>query len=419
MTNNQNQPNQYDAVLGGNAPPPIHGAVLGGIEGVKRRLASSNVEAQIAALKEAVNYDETGLNLVIQALEDNRRKIRRAAVELLRDRNEPQAKLVLKNYKFWSGFERLYEYPNEYSTTFANRKVIEFDQKIGITDIIDTAYALRANYYSFWEGKEDISIENKLQILQEEPQKHLAEKVEALVFGNSANPDKVIFTVLEKFPNLKAIFIYDIKDDECMISGIPFLSISPILQALPYLEILKIRGSSSITRGGETWVFNPSLKHDNLKALTIESGGISREVITQFCQLQLPALEYLELWLGDYEYGGTSDIGDIMPIISGKYPKLKYLGLRNSQYSNNIAFALVDSPIIENLIELDLSMGTLTDEGAEALLNCRAIHQLDTLDISENCLSDEMIKQLSAFKFEVINTGYQKHPEERYCSVAE
>lgn len=419
MKNNQDQPNKYDAVLGGNAPPPIHGAVLGGIEGVKKRLASSDVDVQISALKEALNYDKTGLHLVLEAVEDNRRKVRQAAVELLQDRNEPQAKLVLKNYKFWGGFERLYDYPNEYSTKFANRKVIEFDQKIGITHTIDTAYALRANYYSFWEEKEYISIEDKLQILQKEPQKRLAEKIEALVFGNSANPDKVIFTVLEKFPNLKAIFIYDIKDDECMISGIPFLSISPILEALPYLEILKIRGSSSITRGGETWVFSPSLKHDNLKALTIESGGISREVITQFCQLELPTLEYLELWLGDYEYGGTSDIGDILPIISGKYPKLKYLGLRNSQYSNNIAFALVDSPIIENLIELDLSMGTLTDEGAEALLNCRAIHQLDTLDISENCLSDEIIKQLSAFKFEVINTGYQKHPEERYCSVAE
>ena len=35
MTNNQNQPREYDAVLGGQSPPPVEGAILGGIEGVK------------------------------------------------------------------------------------------------------------------------------------------------------------------------------------------------------------------------------------------------------------------------------------------------------------------------------------------------------------------------------------------------
>ena len=418
MTNNQNQPNQYDAVLGGNAPPPIHGAVLGGIEGVKRRLASSNVDAQIAALNDALNYDETGLKLVIQALEDNRRKVQKAAVKLLQDRKEPQVQSVLKNYKFWNRHERLYGLPNEHSTTFANRKIIEFDKNIGITDAVDRAYALRATHHS-WKGTVEISIEDKLQILQQETQQKLAKKVEALVFDVSYRVEDAIFSALEKFVNVKAIFLGDIEDREGMISDIPFLSVSPILQALPDLEVLKIRGSSSRYRGGETWVFNPSLKHDNLKALTIESGGISREVITQFCQLELPALEYVELWTGREEYSGTSSIEDIMPIISGKYPKLKYLGLRNSEYSDDIAFTLVDSPIMENLIELDFSMGTLTDEGAEALLNCPAIHQLDTLDISDNSLSDEMIERLSNLDIEVINLGYQKHPDERYCTVGE
>ncbi len=391
MTNNQNQPNQYDAVLGGNAPPPIHGAVLGGIEGVKRRLASSNIEAQMAALKEAVNYDETGLNLVIQALEDKRRKIRRAAVELLQHRNEPQVKSVLKNYKFWSSFEKLYGLPNQHSTTFANRKVIEFDHKTGITDTANTAYALRASYhYRSWRKEVSISIEEKLEKLQQRRQKRLAKNVKALVFGDSPNPEQAIFTALEKFTNLKAIFIGDIQDEECMISMISLPCLSPIFKALPQLEILKLRGR--VDRYKE--VFNPLLEHENLKAIIIESGGLSWEFITQLCQLELPALEYLELWLGRESYGGNSSIEDLMPIISGKFPKLKYLGLRNSQYSDDIAFALANSPIIENLIELDLSMGTLSDKGAKALLDCSAIYQLDTLDISKNYLTDEIVKSL-------------------------
>ena len=123
--------------------------------------------------------------------------------------------------------------------------------------------------------------------------------------------------------------------------------------------------------------------------------------------------------MGREEYGGTSSIEDIIPILYGRFPKLKYLGLRNSEYTNDIVYEIVDSPIINNLIELDFSMGSLTDEGAEILLNCPAIHELDTLDISDNCLSNEMIEKINNLDIEVINLGYQKHPDERYCTVGE
>lgn len=35
MSENSQNPREYDAVLGGNSPPPIDGAVLGVIEGVR------------------------------------------------------------------------------------------------------------------------------------------------------------------------------------------------------------------------------------------------------------------------------------------------------------------------------------------------------------------------------------------------
>src|SRR6476469_9631701 len=148
MTNESNQPKEYDAVLGGQSPPPVQGAILGGIDGVKRRLSSSIVEARVAALGEAINYGEEGLDLVVQALDDKFRQIRHAAVQLLQERVEPQANLALQHYKFWSGFEKLDGLPHNYATTFANRKVIEFDHKTGISDTVGTAYALRNIYES-------------------------------------------------------------------------------------------------------------------------------------------------------------------------------------------------------------------------------------------------------------------------------
>lgn len=65
-----------------------------------------------------------------------------------------------------------------------------------------------------------------------------------------------------------------------------------------------------------------------------------------------------------------------------------------------------------------MSLGNLTDEGAEALINCPVINNIEVLNVADNCLSDDMIDTLNNLDFEVI-IGTQKHPDERYCSVSE
>ncbi|MGB3654319.1 MAG: tetratricopeptide repeat protein [Rivularia sp. (in: cyanobacteria)] len=89
------EPREYDAVLGGKNPPPVDGAVLGGIEGVKRRLVSKVVEVRVAALRDALNYGDAGLDLVIEALDDDSTLVEDAAVELLRTSKKNKAKLAL------------------------------------------------------------------------------------------------------------------------------------------------------------------------------------------------------------------------------------------------------------------------------------------------------------------------------------
>lgn len=76
MSENFNQPREYDAVLGGQVPPPKDAAVLGGIEGVKRRLAiATSVEQQIIAVAEAFKYGEAGTNLVFQIINTESEKL--------------------------------------------------------------------------------------------------------------------------------------------------------------------------------------------------------------------------------------------------------------------------------------------------------------------------------------------------------
>jgi hypothetical protein len=81
--------------------------------------------------------------------------------------------------------------------------------------------------------------------------------------------------------------------------------------------------------------------------------------------------------MGRPDYGGNSSIDDLMPIIFGeKFPNLKYLGLKNCEYTDDIAFELAKSPLLESLIELDLSMVTLQTEGFQTLLDCPKINEL-------------------------------------------
>ncbi|MEW6497186.1 MAG: pentapeptide repeat-containing protein [Cyanobacteriota bacterium] len=105
MTNHPNQPKQDDAVLGGNAPA-YSGLVLGGIEGVKWRLGRSessgspaSIEQKIAALNDALKYGQAGLDLVIQALEDESWHIHQAAYSLLNSYSANNVKQSLVQYK--------------------------------------------------------------------------------------------------------------------------------------------------------------------------------------------------------------------------------------------------------------------------------------------------------------------------------
>ncbi|MCC3417205.1 MAG: SUMF1/EgtB/PvdO family nonheme iron enzyme [Microcoleus sp. PH2017_29_MFU_D_A] len=98
MSENKNEPREYDAVRGGQNSIPVNAAVLGGIPGVKSRLASPIIEVRIAALSEALKYGEAGLDVIIQALHDESMQVKIAAYSLLKDRNEEKIQKQLQNY---------------------------------------------------------------------------------------------------------------------------------------------------------------------------------------------------------------------------------------------------------------------------------------------------------------------------------
>ncbi len=96
-----NSPSSDDVVLGGETPLLVDGLVLGGIEGVKRRLAVATVEQRLAALSDALNYGEAGVELILQALQDESPQVQYAAYFLLKDRDSSKLNRQLSDYLPW------------------------------------------------------------------------------------------------------------------------------------------------------------------------------------------------------------------------------------------------------------------------------------------------------------------------------
>lgn len=145
MTNNQNEPREFDIVLGGEKPPPLQGAVLGGIEGVKQRLSSSAIKARVAALNEALNYGDAGLDLVINALQDVNRQVRRSAYLLLRGKVEAKVKQALEKYKTWNLSEPIRDttYPHQVRIIVLVPESVEVEEDPDNTSVEEVKASLR------------------------------------------------------------------------------------------------------------------------------------------------------------------------------------------------------------------------------------------------------------------------------------
>ena len=98
MSESGAQPNQGDVVLGGHAALPMGAVVLGGVDGVRQRLASPIAEQRMLALTEALQHGQRGLNLVIRALNDRSEAVQQSAYALLQHRPEPKVMRAVEQF---------------------------------------------------------------------------------------------------------------------------------------------------------------------------------------------------------------------------------------------------------------------------------------------------------------------------------
>ncbi|WP_433256259.1 STM4015 family protein [Streptosporangium sp. CA-135522] len=239
-----------------------------------------------------------------------------------------------------------------------------FGDEGGCERFVDTPHATRARaiVISMWDEPTEVSSEEVIGF-----------------FAENAG----------RFPNLRSIFLGGMPSEVCEISWIRQADVTPLLEAYPRLERLEVKGGDGLR-------LRP-VRHEALNVLRFESGGLPGHVVRAVGECDLPGLEHLELWLGTDGYGGDATVADLGGILSGEgLPSLRRLGLRDSEIQDQIAAAVASAPVVARLESLALSMGTLSDEGAEALLSGQPLTHLRLLDLRHHFLGEAMCERLRA-----------------------
>lgn len=169
-------------------------------------------------------------------------------------------------------------------------------------------------------------------------------------------------------------------------SDAPVGELGGLWRVAPRLERLEVTGRAILLAH-----FPPQLRW-----LALHTAGLPRATLVALGRAKLPQLQHLDLCLGSAAYGGTCTDVDLAWLLAGDgLPRLRWLGLRNSELLDELPTLLAASPLLERLEHLDLSHGILTDAGACELLEWwQRFAHLDRIEIFGHYVSDNVLEQL-------------------------
>ena len=164
-----------------------------------------------------------------------------------------------------------------------------------------------------------------------------------------------------------------------------------------------------------------------LRDFEVTTGGFTKDNMQSVLDAEWPELERLILTFGDNEdYGAECQLADVLPLLDGsRIPNVRELGIANAPFLDDLIPELVRSPVLPRLTTLDLSLGTMSDAGADAIAkHADAFKHLAKLDLHRNFISDaacarvrELLPQADLAKQEAADE-YDGEVY-RYCKIGE
>ncbi|HWO23580.1 MAG TPA: WGR domain-containing protein [Kofleriaceae bacterium] len=296
-------------------------------------------------------------------------------------------------------------------------------------------HRLRLSHNHYADSEFEGSLAEILDLVLRHPSgRFLAE----ITFGFNNDPneddlqDLIDMLVKRAPPTIRKLHLGDYKfagggrvgmgGEDTEISWYSIGNLGKLWKAVPGLRTLITQGGSSESAMGGGLQLG-KIELPNLAHAEFRTGGLEKANARAIATAAIPSIEFLNIWYGDDSYGGDATVKDVELLLGrADLPKLRHLGLMNSEFADKLPEALVKSKLLPQLRELDLSLGCMTDEGARVIAQHKAAFQhLEKLNLSLNYLSKAAIATLKGVA-KSVDTSQQRaddDPEYRHPTVGE
>ncbi|MCL2388279.1 MAG: cytoplasmic protein [Defluviitaleaceae bacterium] len=270
---------------------------------------------------------------------------------------------------------------------------------------------MKKKYFTSWDDEDSKSkcAEDLAKEILNDPD---LPQIKSIVIGAwsvddmfDTTPDEIFEMIVsnkEKFQHIESLFVGAMGFEDCEISWICQGDYEELLNALPNLKSLKIKGANN--RPKKTFKLG-KVDHKNLEKLVIKCSGLPVEVVESLKVANLPNLKKLVLYLGGPQYGYDCKISDFAALANKSlFPNLNELGFVNSKQQDEIVQVILDSDILPQLTTIRISCGCLTDKGGQLILDAAEAGKLSNvkkLDAEYHYMSGKMMIKLKALPFKV------------------
>lgn len=238
-------------------------------------------------------------------------------------------------------------------------------------------------------------------------------------------------------PPLRRLVLADFDDthlDNIDISRAWLGDLTGLSERYPLLEDVVIKGRLGAHDNDKPDGGLAGLSLPRCRRFAVRTSGMRVAMLETIAAAAWPELVELELWTGTPDYGCDCALGDVVKLLIRVPPKLRVLRILNCEFTDDLLPHLLALHAAHPLDEIDLSLGTLTDAGAQLLLGrATELAALARLRIFDNCIGTAMLERLRASALPIEEappfpgegwsqsdydrTDGQKH--ERYVSVSE
>jgi len=198
-----------------------------------------------------------------------------------------------------------------------------------------------------------------------------------------------------ELPRLRSLELgaLDFRMGEMELSWVALGNVGNVARRFPQLHELVLWGACAHPDGAALALGTVELPE--LRRFALRTTDLKRDILREIVAAQWPKLGSLTVWFGDANYGCEVTPDDVAPLLATPLP-LTELGLGNCEFTDDLVEPLALSDVLPRLRTLDLSCGTLTDEGAEILLDhAQAFAHLDHLVLDRCHLSDAAARTIA------------------------